>query len=186
MSDGRKAPSNGIGKEKTMKARIGDHLVVAAPHTSAATRDGEVLEARGPDGGPPYVVRWSDGHDGVLYPGPGALLRVTHPRAPEESPRTPLPRADDDPGHIRDWHVRISIFERCNDTDANVVLLADSPVHLTAEGHARRSPDDLRVPEIGDEVAVARALRRLADRLLETAQEDISALTGEESVIVRA
>ena len=54
-----------------MHARPGDHLVLAAPHTSGATRDGEVLEARGPDGAPPYLVRWSDGHEGLFYPGPG-------------------------------------------------------------------------------------------------------------------
>jgi hypothetical protein len=168
-----------------MHARVGDHLVVAAPNTSAVTRDGEVVETRGPDGGPPYVIRWSDGHEGLLYPGPGALLRVEHAAHPAGSEAEPASPSQDRPGHVRDWHVRVSIFERGNDTDANVVLLADSPVHLTAQGHARRSTDDLQVPEIGDEVAVARALRRLADRLLQTAEGDISAMTGEEHVTVR-
>ena len=168
-----------------MHARVGDHLVVAAPNTSAVTRDGEVVETRGPDGGPPYVIRWSDGHEGLLYPGPGALLRVEHAVQPAGCEAQPASPSQDRPGHVRDWHVRVSIFERGNDTDANVVLLADSPVHLTAQGHARRSTDDLQVPEIGDEVAVARALRRLADRLLQTAEGDISAMTGEEHVTVR-
>jgi hypothetical protein len=31
-----------------------------------------VIEVRGRDGGPPYVVRWSDGHEGLTYPGPDA------------------------------------------------------------------------------------------------------------------
>jgi hypothetical protein len=147
-----------------MRARPGDRIVLAAPHTSEATRDGDVLEARGPDGGPPYVVRWSDGHEGLLYPGPGALLHVgSHDRA--KTPVTaPEPSVVPGPGHVRDWHIRISIFERGDETDANVVLLADAPQHLTAHGHTRRSTSDLPVPEIGDEVAVARALRRLADR----------------------
>lgn len=70
-----------------MRARPGDRIVLAAPHTSEATRDGEVLEARGPDGGPPYVVRWSDGHEGLLYPGPGALFTS----APMIVPRRPPP-----------------------------------------------------------------------------------------------
>jgi len=35
------------------------------------------------------------------------------------------------------------------------------------------------VPEIGDEVAVARALRRLADQLIETAEQDLEAVTGQ-------
>ena len=38
-----------------------------------------------------------------------------------------------------------------------------------------------RVSEIGDEVAVARALRHLADQLLETAAKDIEAVTGKEA-----
>jgi hypothetical protein len=41
------------------------------------------------------------------------------------------------------------------------------------------------VPEIGDEVAVARALRHLADQLLATAEGDIEELTGEHDVVVR-
>jgi hypothetical protein len=36
------------------------------------------------------------------------------------------------------------------------------------------------VPEIGDEVAVARALRHLADTLMATAETDIEAVTGED------
>jgi hypothetical protein len=35
------------------------------------------------------------------------------------------------------------------------------------------------VPEIGGEVAVARALRHLADQLLDTAAQDVEAVTGE-------
>jgi hypothetical protein len=167
-----------------MHARPGDRLVLAAPHTSDATRDGEVLEARGPDGQPPYLVRWSDGHEGLIYPGPGSLLRVGHPVA-DEPPEASAPDLDRPAGHVRDWEVRISIFERGDETDANVVLLADSPQHLTARGHAERSTTDRLVPEIGDEVAVARALRRLADRLLGAAQEDISDITGEEHVTVK-
>ena len=30
------------------------------------------LEVRGADGGPPYVVRWADGHEGLVYPGDDA------------------------------------------------------------------------------------------------------------------
>lgn len=168
-----------------MHARPGDRLVLAAPHESGATRDGEVLEARGPDGEPPYLVRWSDGHEGLFYPGPGSLLKIGHSE-PAGAPEEAAHAVDRPDGHVRDWQVRISIFERGNETDANVVLLSDSPQHLTAHGHAARSTSDLRVPEIGDEVAVARALRRLADRLLGVAEEDISAMTGEGHVTVKA
>jgi hypothetical protein len=29
-----------------------------------------VVEARGQDGGPPYVVRYDNGHETVVFPGP--------------------------------------------------------------------------------------------------------------------
>ena len=35
-------------------------------------REGEIVEVRGTDGGPPYVVRWGDGHEGLVYPGDDA------------------------------------------------------------------------------------------------------------------
>ena len=58
------------------------------------------------------------------------------------------------------------------------MLVAGDPDHLGAVGHARRNPEDAEVPVIGDEVAVARALRRLADRLIDTAEDEISERTG--------
>ena len=33
---------------------------------------GEVLEVHGEGGAPPYVVRWADGHEGLMFPGPDA------------------------------------------------------------------------------------------------------------------
>ena len=62
-----------------MKAAVGDHLVVNAAHVDQAVRDGEILEVRGDDGEPPYVVRWSTGHEGLVFPGPDAV--VHHPEA---------------------------------------------------------------------------------------------------------
>jgi hypothetical protein len=81
--------------------------------------------------------------------------------------------------HVREWQVRVSIFESGDDTSANVVLLSEAPTHLTARGQSHRGTADPSVPEIGDEVAVARALRHLADQLLETAAQDVEAVTGE-------
>ena len=59
-----------------MKAQKGDRIILAASHTDEPTRDGEVLEVRGANGEPPYLVRWADGHTGLMYPGPGSILRV--------------------------------------------------------------------------------------------------------------
>ncbi len=174
-----------------MKAYEGDRIILAASHTDEPTRDGEVLEVRGPDGQPPYLVRWSDGHTGLMYPGPGSVLRIESEhehqhefmRVPAE---TPLISPDGPAGasvsavpHVREWHVRVSIFESGNDTSANVVLLTEAPTHLTARGQTHRGTRDPSVPEIGDEVAVARALRHLADQLLDAAAQDVEAVTGE-------
>lgn len=57
-----------------MKAAIGDRLVISATHVGEAMRDGEVIEVRGADGGPPYLIRWSDGHEGLFFPGPDAQV----------------------------------------------------------------------------------------------------------------
>lgn len=60
-----------------MKATVGDEVVVHATHVGDAVRVGEVIEVRGDAGAPPYVVRWSDGHEGLYFPGPDASV---HPR----------------------------------------------------------------------------------------------------------
>ncbi len=174
-----------------MKAQQGDHIILAPPHIEGQTRDGEIVEVRGDDGAPPYLVAWSDGHEGLIYPGPGSVLRIESARhedaapAPTAPPRT-VGSAPPGPGHVRDWEVRISIFESQDETDARVVLLSDAPSHLTASGRSRRGHRDPAVPEIGDEVAVARALRRLADHLLDAAAKDIEGVTGEHDVVLKA
>jgi hypothetical protein len=55
-----------------MHAAVGDRLVVESSKVGSPRREGEIIEVRGPDGGPPYVVRWDDGHEGLSYPGPYA------------------------------------------------------------------------------------------------------------------
>lgn len=89
------------------------------------------------------------------------------------------------PPHIRDWSVSIRLFEEEDTTRAHAVLHSASATPLEATGHCVRSGDDYPVPEIGDEVAVARALRRLADQLLDAAADDITQLTGEPDVTLR-
>jgi Domain of unknown function (DUF1876)/Domain of unknown function (DUF1918) len=171
-----------------MKAYQGDRIILAARHTDEPTRDGVVLEVRGQDGGPPYLVRWSDGHTGLMYPGPGSVLRVEAEHGHEAGVPAQAPHASADGPtaaggaptvpHVREWQVRVSIFESGDDTSANVVLLTEAPTHLTAHGQSLRGTGDPFVPEIGDEVAVARALRHLADQLLETAALDLEVVTG--------
>ena len=60
-----------------MYASVGDRIIVHSTHVDEHVRDGEILEVRGKDGGPPYFVRWSDdGHESLFFPGPDAT--VTH------------------------------------------------------------------------------------------------------------
>ena len=59
-----------------MFATVGDHLLVHGAHVDAPERDGEIIEVRGANGTPPYVVRWSDsGHEGLVFPGPDAVVQ---------------------------------------------------------------------------------------------------------------
>jgi hypothetical protein len=51
-----------------LRAAPGDRLIVSGHHQAEPERDGEVLEVRGEDGAPPYLVRWEDGTTTVLYP----------------------------------------------------------------------------------------------------------------------
>ena len=55
-----------------MHASQGDHLKVEGQRIGTQSREGEIVEVRGQDGEPPYEVRWTDGHEGLTYPGPDA------------------------------------------------------------------------------------------------------------------
>ena len=57
-----------------MQANIGDQLVIESRKVDSPRKAGEVLEVHGADGGPPYVVRWTDGHEGLMFPGPDAHI----------------------------------------------------------------------------------------------------------------
>jgi hypothetical protein len=58
-----------------VRASKGDRLIARA-HRGQPDRDAEILEVRGRDGGPPYLVQWSDdGHVGTFFPGPDTLVQ---------------------------------------------------------------------------------------------------------------
>ena len=58
-----------------MQATEGDRIVVRGHHVGEPDRDAEILEVRGEDGTPPFLVRWSDdGHEGLYFPGPDAIV----------------------------------------------------------------------------------------------------------------
>lgn len=53
-----------------MHASVGDEIIIHGRVTGNPDRRGEVLEARGPDGTPPYLVKFDDGHEALVFPGP--------------------------------------------------------------------------------------------------------------------
>jgi hypothetical protein len=64
---------SGDGKEFIMKAQVGDELVVKGRHVGDQDRTGVIIEVRGRVGGPPYLVRWSDGRESSFYPTTGTV-----------------------------------------------------------------------------------------------------------------
>lgn len=77
------------------------------------------------------------------------------------------------------WHVDIFIGEREGKTHAEARLRPADEVTLVGTGTARLNPTDHDVPEVGDELAAARALSDLAHRLLHAAADDIEQITHE-------
>ncbi|SEG97155.1 protein of unknown function [Nonomuraea solani] len=57
-----------------MQANVGDHLIVHGHVVGQRDRKGEIVEVRGPEGAPPYLVRYEDGHEHLVYPGPDAVV----------------------------------------------------------------------------------------------------------------
>ena len=57
-----------------MQARVGDRLCVHSRTVGRAEHRVEIIEVRGTDGEPPYLVRYADGHEAVVFPGPDAVV----------------------------------------------------------------------------------------------------------------
>jgi hypothetical protein len=65
-----------------LNADVGDQLVIESSRPDMPRRHGEILEVHGEAGAPPYVVRWSDGRESAVYPGP--LARIEPAGPPED------------------------------------------------------------------------------------------------------
>jgi hypothetical protein len=57
-----------------MHATIGDHLQVHGRTVGDRDREAEIIEVRGPGGEPPFLVRFTDGHESLVFPGPDAVI----------------------------------------------------------------------------------------------------------------
>lgn len=98
-----------------MQARVGDRLCVHGRTVGQSDHRMEIIEVRGAAGGPPYLVRYADGHEAVVFPGPDAVVEPapdsagfsaadgrmseeTGVRLGEGPPRSFEPGEDDGPG----------------------------------------------------------------------------------------
>ncbi len=57
-----------------MRAVVGDRLHVHSRSVGATPQLAEVVEVQGADGAPPYRVRYADGHESVVFPGPDCTV----------------------------------------------------------------------------------------------------------------
>lgn len=81
------------------------------------------------------------------------------------------------------WTIDIDIGEDGRETYAEVRLHSGDRDELRGVGRARRNPSDTDVPQIGDELAVSRALSDLAHKLLSAAIEDIEDVTEQRAYL---
>ena len=78
-----------------MRADIGDWLVVQGSERSE--HRGMITEVHGPDGSPPYMVRWLEtDHEALVFPGPDAIIVTSvEQQAADERVRSRLASVQD-------------------------------------------------------------------------------------------
>lgn len=52
-----------------MQASAGDRLRVRGKKVGSPDTEGQIIEVRGQDGQPPYMVRFDNGHERLVVPG---------------------------------------------------------------------------------------------------------------------
>jgi hypothetical protein len=67
----------GRGKQ----ANVGDHLRVHSNTVGSPDRIAEIVEVRGEHGTPPYLVRFPDGHQTLVFPGPDSVVERSRTRS---------------------------------------------------------------------------------------------------------
>lgn len=84
---------------------------------------------------------------------------------------------------VKRWTVDVYLNENPDErrTYAQARLHTGDPTDVRGIGSSRRSPQDTETPEIGDELAAARALEQLAAHLRAAAMSDIDGLSDRAS-----
>lgn len=140
-----------------MDGQVGDHIEVPGRRVGHMPARGEIVEVLTGPGTRHYRVRWEDGHETTLAPGPGVTVQ---PRATGRRDRRAL-------------IVDLRLEEDRDDCTATATMMTAAG-GFTATGSAHRHPRDPAVPVIGEELAIARCLRALADRLEQAASSAMS------------
>ena len=79
------------------------------------------------------------------------------------------------------WSVALTVQEHEGQTRAEARLDLSDDAHLLGHGTARRNPSDPSVLEIGEKIAVARALSDVAHMLLGSAAAQLEDVTHQEA-----
>ncbi len=79
------------------------------------------------------------------------------------------------------WSIALSVHEHEGQTRAEARLGLGDNVYLQGYGLARRNPSDPNVLEIGEKIAVARALSDVAHMLLGSATTQLEDVTHQEA-----
>lgn len=84
--------------------------------------------------------------------------------------------------HASEWTATVYLEDHDRETHARA-RLDTGDNQIEGVGSARRSPRDRDIPEIGRELATARALSDLAHKLFEATVDDIESSTHETATI---
>ena len=59
-----------------MRADVGDQIHIKSHQVGVHEQVGVILEVRGREGAPPYLVRFAGGRESLVYPGPDAVIET--------------------------------------------------------------------------------------------------------------
>lgn len=149
-----------------MSADVGDRIEVTTNTLGVPPRYGEVVERTGSS----LRVHWDDGHESVFVPSSNC-------RVVDDEDRGDLTRIT--------CHIDIDVVEDSDQCQATATLMTTRGI-VQATGRARRNPVDPAIPMVGEELAIGRAIRSLADQLITAGRDDLSDPSlGEEHLVGR-
>ena len=137
-----------------MGVDVGDRIEVTTNSLGVPPRYGRVMERTGSS----LRVHWDDGHESVFVP--SSNCRVVDGGDPSDLTRLTC-------------HIDIEVVEDTDECQATATLMTTRGT-VQAAGRARRNPADPAIPMVGEELAIGRALRSLAEQLIAAGRDDLS------------